>query len=132
METIPPAELFKAFGPILGVFGAALLLLVKIIDRLIPNKWDRVMEKIAVQMGEVHEAHLGDTAHDEEGRLKWWFPQKLMGTFQEILKTQKDTLTEIKGLNGKMDIGSKVGEAQLLQAQALQKIASAVAAKVAK
>jgi hypothetical protein len=131
MEGIDAGVLLKTFGPILAGYATAMLLLVKVIERLVPNKWERVLEKMALQTADLHEAHLGDPAHDPDGRLKWWFPQDLAKTLRALIKGQEAVVSELRSLNAKWDVGEvgeMVGQAQLTQAQALEKIANAFVA----
>lgn len=114
-------EAIKALSPVLGLFGAALLVLSKILDRLIPDPTRKLLHKISLQTHDLHKAHLGDTARDDDGRLKWWFPQELGDTLEEILGVQRKILDQLHRLNEKWDIGDKIGEAQMIQARAVER-----------
>lgn len=123
-DILAAGALFKALGPLLASIGAVMVILAKLIDRLIPNPTDKLLRKIAMQTQALHEAHLGDSAIDDEGRKKWWFPQGMVTTLEHILDTQKETLVTLKQLSEKMDMGAVLGESQMIMAAAVKSLAA--------
>ena len=103
------------FG-LVGMFAAIFAGLLTLLNKVIPSRAERAMgmmcdhirdirklglESVIAQVNALFQCHLGNGTHDENGRLKWWFPSEALAALKNMEELLRDVVKELRLINGR-------------------------------